>query len=235
MCYESFSQKLYDQFLPHLNPNGAILDAGCGSGRDAKHFKALGFTDMDEHKLHATLTTSPLTIKQTWVTSDVRPGRALLPQLIHAINHATEIEIAVSFIQPSGLDLLLPRFDKLFHHPSAILLTDEWIDSYIKRRTPPKLSAVGDTTLLDDEEYSPNSAQLEALQRLSETRQKGKLKASDLSEINQRLTADSQAWLKYWLSNPINAFVGGNKTKNRVWFKLVDGKLRNLVALLPKP
>ncbi|POC10307.1 SAM-dependent methyltransferase, partial [Vibrio vulnificus] len=33
------------------------------------------FTDMDEHKLHATLTTSPLTIKQTWVTSDVRPGR----------------------------------------------------------------------------------------------------------------------------------------------------------------
>lgn len=158
-------QKLYDQFLPHLDPNGAILDAGCGSGRDAKHFKVLGFrvtafdanqalvelasrhleqhvihakfdtfraepnsfdgiwacasllhvpdkelgatfftlsqllrpqglfycsfkygqaaqvrngrffTDMDEHKLHATLTTSPLTIKQTWVTSDVRPGR----------------------------------------------------------------------------------------------------------------------------------------------------------------
>ncbi|EHW0634560.1 class I SAM-dependent methyltransferase [Vibrio vulnificus] len=158
-------QKLYDQFLPHLDPNGAILDAGCGSGRDAKHFKALGFrvtafdanqalvelasrhleqhvihakfdtfraepnsfdgiwacasllhvpdkelgatfltlsqllrpqglfycsfkygqaaqvrngrffTDMDEHKLHATLTTSPLTIKQTWVTADVRPGR----------------------------------------------------------------------------------------------------------------------------------------------------------------
>lgn len=158
-------QKLYDQFLPHLNPNGAILDAGCGSGRDAKHFKALGFkvtafdanqalvelasrhleqhvthakfdtfraepnsfdgiwacasllhvpneelaatfftlsqllksqglfycsfkygqaaqvrhgrffTDMNEHKLHTTLATSPLTIKQTWVTSDVRPGR----------------------------------------------------------------------------------------------------------------------------------------------------------------
>ncbi|HAS8528132.1 TPA: class I SAM-dependent methyltransferase [Vibrio vulnificus] len=158
-------QKLYDQFLPHLNPNGAILDAGCGSGRDAKHFKAQGFkvtafdanqalvelasrhleqnvihakfdtfraepnsfdgiwacasllhvpdqelaatflalsqllkpqgifycsfkygqaaqvrngrffTDMDENKLQATLTTSPLTIKQTWITSDVRPGR----------------------------------------------------------------------------------------------------------------------------------------------------------------
>ncbi|MCL9779897.1 DEAD/DEAH box helicase family protein [Vibrio sp. S4M6] len=32
----------------------------------------------------------------------------LLDQLLHAINHATEIEIAVSFIQPSGLDLILP-------------------------------------------------------------------------------------------------------------------------------
>lgn len=32
----------------------------------------------------------------------------LLPQLLHAINHATNIEIAVSFIQLFGLDLLLP-------------------------------------------------------------------------------------------------------------------------------
>ncbi|POC19244.1 class I SAM-dependent methyltransferase [Vibrio vulnificus] len=158
-------QKLYDHFLPHLNPNGAILDAGCGSGRDAKHFKDLGFnvtafdanralvelasrhlaqnvihatfdtfraepnrfdgiwacasllhvpdqelaatfftlsqllkpqgifycsfkygqaahvrngrffTDMDENKLQQTLTASPFTIQQTWITSDVRPGR----------------------------------------------------------------------------------------------------------------------------------------------------------------
>ncbi|MCF8778189.1 class I SAM-dependent methyltransferase [Vibrio sp. IRLE0018] len=158
-------QKLYDQFLPHLNPHSAILDAGCGSGRDSKHFRDLGFkvtafdanqalvelasrhlgqnvihakfdtfsaesdsfdgiwacasllhvpdqelaatflalsqllkpqgifycsfkygqaaqvrngrffTDMDENKLQATLTTSPLTIKQTWITSDVRAGR----------------------------------------------------------------------------------------------------------------------------------------------------------------
>ncbi|HFQ4975322.1 TPA: DEAD/DEAH box helicase family protein [Vibrio vulnificus] len=234
-----------------------------------------------------------LTLKDSLLTTGGEDP--LLPQLIHAINHATEIEIAVSFIQPSGLDLLLPsiheaierkksrqqalklriltsdylhithpialrslielegdeieikifetnnrsfhlksyifvrsdearsiyqgaafvgsnnisktaltdahewclrldyqqpdnspqaaqfhnirtQFDKLFHHPSAILLTDEWIDSYIRRRTPPKLSAVGDTTLLDNEEYSPNSAQLDALQRLSETRQKGNVR-----------------------------------------------------------
>ncbi|MGR5538049.1 DEAD/DEAH box helicase family protein [Vibrio campbellii] len=216
----------------------------------------------------------------------------LLPQLIHAINHATEIEIAVSFVQPSGLDLLLPsiheaiehkatrnrplklriltsdylhithpialrslvelkgeevevkifeannrsfhlksyifvrsdeaqsffngtafvgsnnisksaltdahewclrldyhqpddspsaiqfknireQFNKLFHHPQAIALTDEWIDAYIKRRTPPKLSVVGDSTLLDDEAYTPNPVQLEALSALNDTRSKG--------------------------------------------------------------
>lgn len=219
----------------------------------------------------------------------------LLPQLIHAINHATEIEIAVSFIQPSGLDLLLPsiyeaiergllqerplklriltsdylhithpialrslvelegegvqvkifeaqnrsfhlksyifvrgdedqsefqgtafvgsnnisksaltdahewclrfdyqqpeestqakqfqnirnEFEKLFHHRSAMLLNDEWIDTYIKRRQPPKLSAVGDSTLLDEDNYSPNSAQLEALAALSETRKQGNIR-----------------------------------------------------------
>ena len=32
----------------------------------------------------------------------------LLDKLLYAINHATEIDIAVSFIQPSGLDLILP-------------------------------------------------------------------------------------------------------------------------------
>ncbi len=29
---------LYDKFLAHVTPNGAILDAGCGSGRDSKAF-----------------------------------------------------------------------------------------------------------------------------------------------------------------------------------------------------
>jgi HKD family nuclease len=31
----------------------------------------------------------------------------LLPQLLHAINHASEIEITVSFIRRSGLNLIL--------------------------------------------------------------------------------------------------------------------------------
>lgn len=216
----------------------------------------------------------------------------LLPQLIHAINYATEIEIAVSFIQPSGLDLLLPsiheaikrsaahnqpiklkiltsdylhithptalrslvelndklietkifeaqnhsfhlksyifirtdssqsffngtafvgsnnisrsalttahewclridyqapehspqakqfhnirqQFNKLFNHSSAKPISDQWIDAYIKRRTPPKLSIVGDSTLLDEETYVPNSVQIEALDALSQTRQSG--------------------------------------------------------------
>lgn len=34
---------LYTPFLERVTPQGKILDAGCGSGRDSKAFKALGF------------------------------------------------------------------------------------------------------------------------------------------------------------------------------------------------
>ncbi|MAE20361.1 SAM-dependent methyltransferase [Candidatus Poribacteria bacterium] len=34
--------ELYDRFLPYLASGTFILDAGCGSGRDAKHFQSLG-------------------------------------------------------------------------------------------------------------------------------------------------------------------------------------------------
>lgn len=34
---------LYARFLPHLPPGGAILDAGCGSGRDAQAFLDRGY------------------------------------------------------------------------------------------------------------------------------------------------------------------------------------------------
>ncbi|WP_394241105.1 DEAD/DEAH box helicase family protein [Vibrio astriarenae] len=231
-----------------------------------------------------------LTLKDNLLT--VGGDDPLLPQLIHAINHATEIEIAVSFIQPSGLDLLLPsiheaierrentdyplklrvltsdylhithpialralielegehvevkvfetnnrsfhlksyifvrtdatksfyngtayigsnniskaaltcahewclrldyrqpedsaeakqfhyireQFDKLFHHASAVNITDAWINHYIKNRKPPKLSVVGDASLLDEDEYTPNQAQVEALEALNRTRSAG--------------------------------------------------------------
>ena len=34
---------LYEEFLKNLDENACILDAGCGSGRDTKLFKSLGF------------------------------------------------------------------------------------------------------------------------------------------------------------------------------------------------
>lgn len=37
-------QKLRDRFLEHVRPKGSILDAGCGSGRDAKAFADAGYT-----------------------------------------------------------------------------------------------------------------------------------------------------------------------------------------------
>ena len=35
---------LYAEFLPHVKQHGHILDAGCGSARDAANFKNQGFT-----------------------------------------------------------------------------------------------------------------------------------------------------------------------------------------------
>ncbi len=36
-------ESLYKQFLHYVEPNGAVLDLGCGSGRDTLYFKAQGF------------------------------------------------------------------------------------------------------------------------------------------------------------------------------------------------
>lgn len=52
----------------------------------------------------------------------------LLPRLIQAINHASEIEISVSFIQPSGLDLLFdPLFDAVQCGAKVTLLTSDYL------------------------------------------------------------------------------------------------------------
>ncbi|MFM2609376.1 DEAD/DEAH box helicase family protein [Vibrio chagasii] len=258
-----------------------------------------------------------LTIKQDLLT--VGDDDPLLPQLVHAINYATEIEIAVSFIQPSGLDLLLPsiyealerhrsvgttlklriltsdyldithpialrslaslndesievkifesnnrsfhlksyifvrsdeeqsfysgtafigsnnisrsaltnayewslrldyqppldsepaqqffkireQFGKLFHHPSAIRISDEWISDYIKRRQPPELKAVGDRTLTDEETYSPNSAQVEALLALSASRNEGNVRGLVVMG-----TGMGKTWLSAFDAQQMNA------------------------------
>lgn len=53
----------------------------------------------------------------------------LLPKLIHAINHAHEIEITVSFIQRSGLALLFePLKDALAQNCRLKLLTSDYLD-----------------------------------------------------------------------------------------------------------
>ena len=53
----------------------------------------------------------------------------LLPKLLEAIYQATEIEIAVSFIQPSGLELLLePLLEALNNGVTIRLLTSDYLD-----------------------------------------------------------------------------------------------------------
>lgn len=60
-CIEYFKKSndldlkhLYDKFVPHLPPHSTILDLGCGSGRDCRHFGELGHnvTGLDlSHKM----------------------------------------------------------------------------------------------------------------------------------------------------------------------------------------
>jgi superfamily II DNA or RNA helicase/HKD family nuclease len=52
----------------------------------------------------------------------------LLPKLLTAINHATEVDISVSFIQPSGLQLLLPALtDALAAGARIKILTSDYL------------------------------------------------------------------------------------------------------------
>lgn len=52
----------------------------------------------------------------------------LLPKLLKAINHATEIEITVSFVQPSGMKLLFDALlDALYNGTSIKFLTSDYL------------------------------------------------------------------------------------------------------------
>ena len=52
----------------------------------------------------------------------------LLPKLVHAINHATAIDICVSFAQPSGVSLLLePLIDALNNGASVRIMTSNYL------------------------------------------------------------------------------------------------------------
>jgi hypothetical protein len=93
---------LYARFLARIPAGGHILDAGCGSGRDALAFRRLGralkpdgllyasfkyragelehggrrFTDLDEKELDAMVgAVQGLVVVETWVTGDRREGR----------------------------------------------------------------------------------------------------------------------------------------------------------------
>ncbi|UJF17095.1 DEAD/DEAH box helicase family protein [Vibrio sp. SS-MA-C1-2] len=320
----------------------------------------------------------PLTIQDNLLTTG--GDNPLLPQLIHAINNATEIEIAVSFIQPSGLDLLLPsiheaieqkkshsrplklkvltsdylhithpialrslmdldddievkifvttnrsfhlksyifvcndspqtffsgsafigsnnisksaltdgyewclrldyyppedsfsaiqfnsirkEFGLLFEHPCSIKLTDKWIDTYIQRRKPPKLSVIGDSTLLDEDDYTPNLVQLNALEALALTRSEGNrrglvvmgtgmgktwLSAFDARQLNAKrvlfvahreeiLTQALNTFAKLWPEKSAGYFNGKNKEQDKAMlFASVQsiGKVKHLNKFEP--
>lgn len=56
---------LYDEFLPLVKSNGAILDAGCGAGRDSKHFIEHGYTVQAFDASEALVSLATTLIKQS--------------------------------------------------------------------------------------------------------------------------------------------------------------------------
>ncbi len=63
-------------------------------------------------------------------------------------------------------------FDRLFTHPRTVLLTDDWIANYEKRRVKPMV-AIAPGTLEQDDSPDPNPIQIAALAALMATRDEG--------------------------------------------------------------
>ncbi|MFS1465532.1 class I SAM-dependent methyltransferase [Vibrio lentus] len=74
---------LYSQFVPLIPKSGLILDAGCGSGRDSKAFKQLGF------KVHA-----------------IDASEALGRLAEYEINQQVEITTFQQFVSPDRFDAI---------------------------------------------------------------------------------------------------------------------------------
>jgi SOS-response transcriptional repressor LexA len=53
------------------------------------------------------------------------------------------------------------------------------------------------------------------------------IREADLPSKQQMVDADSTTWLQYWKSNPINAFIGGNRKNATPWFVVEDGCFKN--------
>lgn len=82
---------LYQRFLPLIPPQGHILDAGCGSGRDAKYFQSIGrsvsaFDASSELALKASNYLNidvPVHTFQTFKESDIYDGIWCCASLLH--------------------------------------------------------------------------------------------------------------------------------------------------------
>ena len=138
-----------------LRPGGCFyLSFKLGEGErvhDGRHF-----TDANDTTLRAWLVPLPeLSSVQTWITEDVRPERPgkwinalvvrqvrhpapvrklvtggndpFLPHLSHAMAQATEVDIAVAFINATGMRLLMPDLNRPFRvHGAVDSVVAEW-------------------------------------------------------------------------------------------------------------
>lgn len=73
----------------------------------------------------------------------------------------------------SGFKEVTRAFEDLFHHPSTVTLTPDWVDAYEHRRRPERARAIEVVRETPDAPPQPNAVQRDALRKLAETRAEG--------------------------------------------------------------
>lgn len=89
-----------------------------------------------------------------------------------ALQHGLEWNYRVDHPGDDGYLEARQRFEQLFNHPRAVVLTDAWIDDYQSRRIKP-LQPVEAGSNEADPPPEPSPIQQQALQALMDTRQQG--------------------------------------------------------------
>ncbi|QJD59919.1 DUF3427 domain-containing protein [Pseudomonas sp. gcc21] len=89
-----------------------------------------------------------------------------------ALQDGLEWNYQIDYPPDTGYLETVSRFEELFRHPKVVVLTDNWIDAYARRRVPPP-QPVAPGSMEQEAPPTPNPIQKAALKALDATRDEG--------------------------------------------------------------